>query len=467
MVKKILLFSALLLLMLKANAQIGLFRSSHIDQNVASENSIYHYDKSELMLSLFENGEYNLVLSLSSGDHHSLKQISFGTFTIMNELLFLRDDLFGFVMKMEFENNNCLKSVSGLSIIKGKCFVFSGTATIPTCRFDEAKTLLYENQESTNSAEAISCFPTGKYKDQPYGGYELDLLSHGRYEYNIDGFLISKGRWTKHEQLLVFYDDEISMPFFAPTDKEEKNVFLILGNPRCFALSIKDVPCQNGFYTLQDIPETILHLHDGVYVLFFDFGEGDIENCNRISLGSYVTDSGFITLHDSLLGYDTRMRIVSRMELMSLRKGYYGLRYKSFYWSKPSKYINLVANVNVEKMQTTCADFGNQDTLNPFSHNLYVCSNNSHLFDLFFSDKGLFQYKFHGMVLLEGSFKRIGNVLLLQDNEIVNPFYVLIEKDGLIPFLPGIFGLKRLKPFVENEDYWLDNPENYDWYIGK
>ena len=51
MVKKILLFSALLLLMLKANAQIGLFRSSHIDQNVASENSIY--PRAQIMMFLW------------------------------------------------------------------------------------------------------------------------------------------------------------------------------------------------------------------------------------------------------------------------------------------------------------------------------------------------------------------------------------------------------------------------------
>jgi hypothetical protein len=337
MVKKILLFSALLLLILKTHAQTGLYCSAHVAQDEVSENSANIYDKSHLLLSLFENGEYNLVLSLSSGDHHSDKQLSFGSFTKVDKVLFLRDELFGFVMQMEVENDTCLKSTNGLSIMKGMPFLFSGTTTIPSYRYEGMKQFLFEDQYSTIDAGTTSNLAKGKYKDQPLGGYELDLFGDGRYEYNVAGFLISKGKWKKNNRLLVFYDDGMPLPYYASIDNSGNNIFLAIGNPRCFPLSISNVPFLNGFYSMKDSSEVTLHLHDGKYKLDFNSSESGIEHDNRISSGSYVVDSDIIIMHDDLLEYETRMRIVSRTELLFLGQENNGLRYKSFYWSKPSK----------------------------------------------------------------------------------------------------------------------------------
>ena len=322
---------------LKTHAQTGLYCSPHVAQNEVSEYSIFHYDKSHLLLSLFENGEFNLVLSLSSGDHHSDKQLSFGSFTKVDEVLFLYDELFDFVMQMEIENDTCLKSTNGLSIMEGMHFMFSGTATIPSYRYDGIKQFLFENQNSTSESDTTSNFPKGKYMDQPSGGYELDLFDDGRYEYNVEGFLISKGKWEKNNRLLVFYDDGMPLPFYASIDNSGNNVFLAIGNSRCFPLSISNVPFLNGFYSMKDSSEVTLHLHDGKYQLDFNLSKSEIEYDNRIPSGSYVVDSDIIIMHDDLLGNETRMRIVSRTELMFLGQGYNGLRYKSFYWTKPSK----------------------------------------------------------------------------------------------------------------------------------
>ncbi len=462
MVKKIFLFGLLLLTVSGTNAQVGLYRSTLVAQNEESENSINHYDKSVLFLSLLEEREYNLVLSLSSGDCHSDIQLSFGSYTKTGNVLLLNDDLFGFVMQMEFENDNCLKSVNGLSIIKGKNFVFSGTKTIPTYRFGNAKSFLFEDQRVTSDVtKTVLDFPSGKYRNGAMGRYELDLSCHGRYQYNIDGFLISKGKWRREGQSLLFYDDEMPLPFFAPIDKEGKNVFLIIGNPRFVPLSILEVSCQNGFYTLQcDDFAVSLQLHDGTYFLVFDSSGDDFVYYDKISYGGYVVDSGFLTLHDSLLGYEMRMRIVSSTELMFLRKGYRGVRYTNISWSKPSKYARKMTELDVERIKTICEEYRNQDALNPFPHGQYLYSNIQHFFELSLFDSGLFQYKIYDIPMLEGSFERYGNLLLLHDNEIKEPFCILIEKDGIIPFLPGIFGLRRLKTHVENGELGGDSPEN-------
>lgn len=339
---------------LKTYAQMGLYCSTHVAQNEVYENSIFHYDKSILLLSLFENGEFNLVLSLSAGDHHSDKQLSFGSFTRVDKVLFLYDELFDFVMQMEIENDTCLKSTNGLSIMKGMHFMFSGTATIPSYSYNGIKQFLFENRNSTSKADTTSNFPKGKYMDQPFGGYELDLFNDGRYEYNVEGFLISKGKWEKNNHLLVFYDDGMSLPYYACIDNSGNNVFLAIGNPRCFPLSISNVPFLNGFYSTKDSSAATLHLHDGKYTLEFELSESGIGYNKKISSGSYVFDSDFITLHDDLLEYETRIRIVSRTELMFLGQRYNGLKYKSFYWSKPSKSMDTFGENGYRFEQKIC-----------------------------------------------------------------------------------------------------------------
>lgn len=250
MVRRLLSIGVLLLMAFETSAQVGLYRSAQVAQNKASENSINHYDNSVLYLSLLDGGGYNIVLSLSSADHHSDTQLSFGTYTKTGKVLSLCDDLFGFIMQMEFVNDTCLRSVKGLSIMKGQSFVFSGTTTISSYLYDGAKDLLSENQKNNGCAK--SDFHTGRYRNLPGGRYELDLLWRGRYEYNIDGFLISRGRWKKDGQKLLFYDDEMLLPFSASLDKDGKKVVLAIGNPRLVSLSILDASCKEDCNAMQE-----------------------------------------------------------------------------------------------------------------------------------------------------------------------------------------------------------------------
>ena len=59
------------------------------------------------------------------------------------------------------------------------------------------------------------------------------------------------------------------------------------------------------------------------------------------------------------------------------------------------------------------------------------------------TEEGTFSYYVMGNRYLEGNVSRIGNLLELRDNCIKEPFYVLIEKDGLVPYLPGLFGKEK------------------------
>lgn len=234
-----------------------------------------------------------------------------------------------------------------------------------------------------------------------------------------------------------------------------------------FLLSVPLCACsQNGFYYMQDNKAIQLHLNDGTYTLDFDLSGGDIVYYERISYGRYTSDSGYMVLHDSILGYTMKMRLESNSKFVFCN-GYNGLKGKSFRWTKPTRLVSRVTELDVEKIKIACDEYKNQDSLNPFSYDLYVYSHINHFFDLSFFAEGLYYYSVYDVPILVGSFERIGNLLVLHDNEITEPFYVLIEKEGIIPFLPGIFGLRLLKPYVENGAFWFDNPENYDWYIGR
>lgn len=224
--------------------------------------------------------------------------------------------------------------------------------------------------------------------------------------------------------------------------------------------------CQNGYYTINDNEMVQLHLHDGTYSLDFDLSGGDVVYLERISTGSYVSDSGYLVLHDSILGYRMKMQIVSEKNLKFCNV-YCGLHGSSLTWLSESEFGSYITELDVERIKEVCKEYQCQDKTNTFSASLYVYSNINHFFDLSFSENGTFRYLVYDIPLLEGSYERIGNVLVLHDREIEEPFYVLIEKEGIIPFLPGIFGMRQLKPYIEHGDFWSDNPNDYDWYIGK
>lgn len=221
---------------------------------------------------------------------------------------------------------------------------------------------------------------------------------------------------------------------------------------------------QNGYYILQGNNNVELHMHDGYYVLDLVYYGRDVVTFDRISYGSYNSESEFLTMYDSILGYEMKMKIVSDTNLMFLDKGYCEMRYRFFNWWKPSKFIPRETAIDFEKLKNTCADYRNQKTLNPFFCGHYVFANITPYFDLTISENGCFQYSIDKTTILEGVYERIGNVLLLKDSEIKEPFYVLIEKDNIIPCLPGLFGLRRLRIHVENDGVKFDNLEQFDWY---
>lgn len=235
-----------------------------------------------------------------------------------------------------------------------------------------------------------------------------------------------------------------------------------------FIMPCNDLPlnCQNGYYTMQGNKMVRLHLYDGIYTLDFDLSGGDVEYYERISIGSYVNDSGYMILHDSILGFCMKMQCLSDTKL-KFCNAFCGLLGSSFVWSNESGYRSFPTELDVEKIKSVCKEYQCQDKLNLFSTDLYVYSHINHFFDLSFFDDGTFGYLVFDIPLLEGSYERNGNVLILHDCRIKEPFYVLIEKDGIIPFLPGIFGIRQLKPYIEHGAFWSDNPKDFDWYLGK
>ena len=453
----------------ETSAQVGLYRSAQVAQNEASENSINHYDKSVLYLSLIDGGEYNLVLSLSGGDNHSDTQLSFGTYTKAGKVLSLCDDLFGFVMQMEFVNDSCLKPINGLSIMRGQSFVFSGTTTLSSYRYDGAKDLLFENQE--NNSLAGFGLPTGKYRNRPSGRYELDLLRCGRYEYNIDGFLISRGRWKKDGQKLLFYDDEMLLPFSASLDKDGKKVFLAIGNPRLLSLSVLDTICQEGCNVLQTNESTKIRVHNEVaqcqlegkeydldwkedrlscdilfingseyYIELSYYATDDIVYSLVLSYGNYITEGSLVKMTDAMFGYDLFMSFNDKTKSLEVKKGFVFMTNRCFNYHGKS-YKNDVPIINPKDSEALYEErlkyVEEQKKLLPLTKGIY-CSNPPFEYKLSIKEQEIYQLCYYDTILSKGQWERDGNILKLFDTSLDCAFYLLVG-DGVFvsKLLPG------------------------------
>lgn len=466
MVRRILLIGTLILMVLEAGAQVGLYCSNQVAPNVASENVINHYDNSVLYLSLLDGGEYNLVLSLSGGSHHSDKQLSFGTYTMAGNVLSLSDELFGFVMQMEFVNDICLRPIKGLSIMKGKSFVFSEKATFSSYRYDDAKSLLFENQRHANGQEkGIQGFPTGKYRNRPMGSYELDLLQRGRYEYNIDGFLISRGSWKRDGKKLLFYDDEMLLPFFAPIDEEGKNVFLVMGNPRIFPLSILEASCQNGNNAIQDDKDLhsdvaqcqvegkeynldwneegfscdILFINGSEYYIDLSYyATDDIVYTLVLSYGNCITEGSLIKMTDKRFGYEMLMECDE--DCLKVKKGFSFMNNRCLNYNGWS-YTNDVPIANHKDSVALSEDrqryVEKHADLLPLPIGLYA-SDSPFNYKLSLREQQVYQLFYYDIVLSKGQWKRDGNILQLYDTALNCTFHLLVGNGVLVSkLLPG------------------------------
>lgn len=221
---------------------------------------------------------------------------------------------------------------------------------------------------------------------------------------------------------------------------------------------------QNGYYVMHDNNSINLCIHDDAYSLSVVYADGDIISIDRLSCGNCRVENGQIVLKDSVFGHETRMEFIGKN--LRVVSGYRNIKGRCFLWEAPAiGSCNNKIYVSVEVMERECDRHKCADTALYFMPTHYVFANLNWFFDLFFTEDGTFSYTLYGIPILEGSFFRESNLLILTDDCMETPFYVFIEQDGIIPFLPALFGTRLLKPFNKEEGIIIEENANYEWII--
>ena len=206
----------------------------------------------------------------------------------------------------------------------------------------------------------------------------------------------------------------------------------------CFPFS---VICQSGAYTLDGDKEISLLLFDGYYCIDIDDSFDDVISWSRISFGTYECGEEKILLHDVLLNFVMEMDVDKDKRLV-MKKGFHFLNGKTFVFDHKLEHWSWERTINDYK--ENISDF----CIHQYPDTIYNCDSGWYAFMSFQAQDGLhiienkhFEYTISDNVLLSGEIQRVGNILILKDDIIEEPFLILIEKDGMVPFLPHNLGL--------------------------
>lgn len=321
--RSILIYFLIILSEISLFAQDCLYEASEISTNDHSVHGEANYSKSSLLLTLSENGEYNLILSNASygwfDEVYSSTQISYGTYLYSDTVLLLHDAPCGFLMEMAVTSNKQLTATKGLSIIQGKTFKIKNDRGFPITHFSTSK--ISEEAVRTQTLAA------GRYMNREDGSFELVIQDNHRYEYFINGFLISNGSWDQEKNVLLFQDDEMDSPFYATINQIGIINDFSLANIKLFPLFL--VSDHNSFlyygkYQIDIESDQVsceLALNpDHTYELLLDIQETNTVYRLTISSGHFNSFKEQLILHDDF--YDFEMDLSILNYVIKMRHGF-------------------------------------------------------------------------------------------------------------------------------------------------
>lgn len=419
-------------------SQDCLYEVSEILTNDHSVHGNANYSKSSLLLTLSENGEYNLILSNASygwfDEVYSTTQISYGTYSYSDNVLLLYDAPCGFVMEMAVNSNKQLTATKGLSIIQGKTFFGKNDKGFPTAHF-----LTRIVREETVQTQMLAA---GRYMNREDGSFELVVQDDHRYEYFIDGFLISAGSWSQKENVLLFQDDGMDTPFYANNSQISIVNDFPLANIKLFPLYL--VSDNNSFlyYGRYQIDvesdqvscELVIN-PDHTYELLLEIQEtNNTVFCTTISKGHFNSFKEQLILHDDFC--DLEMELSISNYVIKMEHGF------SFLDGK--KVVNF--NSEVTSFQSLNDDFSlrlkrdiNLQKSKPVSIGQY--EDQDQRYSLIINGDGSYQLLLKDILLSEGLWRQQENSLFLRDYSLDIDFVVIHENGTLISScIPGDFG---------------------------
>lgn len=477
-------FSIFLLLFFAITNALGQTRIYHTSTELLKLET-YDFDKDTIISNryfrLYLDGEYYALechhLVTINYDHrydsHDSTFLSIGTYITQDNTIQMKDSLNGFSLMAVVDDENSISFRQGFGNVIDKTMVFyeETTQKIPGI----INPIIYDHHLD------LDLFRQNKdTKRLKFGYYEssfckLNIIEDGRYvlfkQYPRD--TISKGRWKREGNLLALMDEHLDQPFYATLEKERGNKITIPTMPwvlfnntiidKTFIYTGYDenIPpdaelakpmmgkdyLNAVFNSNTDAKETlVVYFYDNEYSIeqmLIDYGNFDaIIFVHTISYGQYSKDGFLLHLKDSLNGYEMDFELSADTSKITMTKGYCLWEDSSFYLVEQTwHYPDFAYHGDAEEITHPFDTYLSQDMLQPLHYGNYrFFYNGNYPHDLMLSEDGTFEFYVWDSQFSKGNWYRKGNVLLLYDTCIEQPFYILIDQDGIVPYLPGLFG---------------------------
>lgn len=396
--------------------------------------------------------------------------LSFGKFAKRENELQMVDGQNGFSMLAVCDAKGGLQFRRGLAVTIGKTFSLQSTNGVQKVKMTfpqaNAQPLDFDKYRNQDGAKPLK---SGFYTS---GLKKFELKEDGSYAYCncFPNDTLSVGCWSQEGNLLVFLDKGLKEPFYACIEDRR---WIINGNAMPGAISNAELD-GSFIFTGYDIDgptkmddarpmagEHFLNAsfylepnEDHRVVIWFFENEysveqvqymGDAIPVHTVSYGAYCKEGNMLHLRDSVAGCTLAFELSPDTTEIRQIQGFCPFKGKTFKladktWHRPEH----ACFFDFDEVNYPFDDYRKQKKPNPCPAGRYqfrIRGNFPHELDL--TDDGRFLYKVMDVLLLHGEATREGNLFILKDDCIEEPFFVLIEKDGLVPYLPGLFGKEK------------------------
>ena len=393
--------------------------------------------------------------------------LSFGKYVKQENELQMVDSLSAFSMLAVYDAEGSLQFRQGLAVTMGKTFFLQRTIGVHEVKSRFPKVIIHKLDYEKFRNQEMKPLKPGFYTS---GFKKFELKEDGSYVY-CNGFPIdtlSVGRWSQEGNLLVFQDKGLKEPFYACIEDRRWKIigntmpgsvingrldgsYLFSGYDDSGPTKMDMAKPMMGEDFLNVSFDSKLDENQLVEIYFYEnefsvdqiLFNDDIIFVHTISYGTYYKEGYMLHLCDSLIGYKMVFELSSDSTKITLLQGFCPLKGNSFdfvdqTWHRPEHAYFF----DFDEVNYPFDDYRKQKKPNPCPAGRYqfrIRGNFPH--ELVLTDDNRFSYKIMDVLLLHGVATREGNLLILKDDCIEEPFFVLIEKDGLVPNLPGLFGM--------------------------
>lgn len=466
--KQIVLFIYMTLLFSRVYGQISVYQSPdvQIDREMFGQDTIELHSRYVLYL-----GENEYVLKNHYENHmnfefkHNQPKIictSFGKYAVKGDDIIMVDSVSGFSMRATIEDSGTIVFGDCFIPLKGTVFTYCQQGIDSIMRNGTKETLQPVNGlcEAFRTNKPFRMLKTGVYTDDMY--LKLDLKSNGRYLYYFDNkhAPISAGRWKQDGMLLILQDDGLDKPFYAFVNNHVLNVDYLPGafDSRDFEY-VKFDPSAEEMVLPAFRGDSIfarfsvnLSEHSSFFVSFSGneyymshvvWLENDFAMMYEPSYGGFTKKGNMLYLTDSVCGFEMQFELSEDTTHITQRRGFSSLNGKDLaFKGKAWETAPVCFDREIEEDRQMFITYASQTQLCPYQFGCYCYRDG---IELHLYDDGRFTYKIAETIFLEGKASREGNLLVFKDNIIEEPFHALIEGDGIVSILPGLYGQQKAK----------------------